>query len=146
MFALCRPFLESLLARSGSRRMSAIRAAIARGLRGGTSRALRPSSTRSEIPPTFVLTTGSPQAIASSRLTGALSTSVVFRKTVPCANQLGTSDFGTTPVKRTEPDTTSSIACCRVSASDPSPSSGPIMMSSTSGKSRCNSARTSTAM
>ena len=59
---------------------------------------LLPIPTKSGIPPTLVLTTQSPQAIASRTLTGALSTLVVFRKMSPRAVLSG-GDLGICPGK-----------------------------------------------
>src|SRR5262249_17533911 len=77
------PARESPPPSPGSSRTRRTAAAIASGSRGGTSRPSRPSLTSRGIPPTFVLTTQSPQAMASSSTTGALSTFAVFRKMSP---------------------------------------------------------------
>ena len=81
--ARSRPCVETRGASAGSLNRRRIADTIASASFGGTSRPSSPSRTRSGIPPTLVLTTHRPQASASSTLTGALSTFVVFRKMSP---------------------------------------------------------------
>ena len=81
-------------------------AAIWAGSAGGTRSPSAPSAMRWGTPPTFVLTTQGPQAMASTTVTGELSMVVVFRKISPRSIQEGISVFGTPPWKRTASPTT----------------------------------------
>jgi len=64
--AVARPSREKAFRSAGSTSSCSSRSAIASTSRGATTKALRPSIANSGTAPTSVVTTGQPQAIASS--------------------------------------------------------------------------------
>src|SRR5213592_4950892 len=94
------------------------------------------------MPPTLVLTTHSPQAIASRTDTGVLSILVVLRNISPLFSQSESSVFGTLPGSVIWAITPSSRAIWHIASRLPSSLDGPIINSLVLGISRANKATT----